>query len=98
MGKSDQALKWYSQSLRIAETKSVNFIRLQALENIEIIIRHKRLYELQNIVPELRHKKNKKMMKAPQLWSRRNMIYKYLSHHYIMQRSVVFIVDPDLSS
>ena len=39
MRKTELALKYYSESLNIAETKSVNFIRLQALESIEMIIR-----------------------------------------------------------
>ena len=31
-------------------------------------------------------------------YASKNAVYKYLSHHYVLKRSVVFIVDSDFSS
>ena len=38
------------------------------------------------------------MLKPPAIWKTRNMIYKFLSHHYILRKSVIFIVDTKFSS
>ena len=34
----------------------------------------------------------------PKTWSECKSIYKYLSHHYILRRSVIFIVDSQYDS
>ena len=31
-------------------------------------------------------------------WKKRNMVYDMLSHHYILRKSIVFIVDTEYSS
>ena len=36
-------------------------------------------------------------LKMSKFLSRNPMIYRYLSHHYILRRSVVFIVDTEFS-
>jgi len=97
--KTKEALKWYTESLKIAQPNSINFMRLQALENIEMIIRNNRKIEKKSRhVPTLRSRCDRKMLKPPALWKTRNMVYKHLSHHYIMQKSVIFIVDTFFTS
>ena len=44
-GKCKEALKWYTDSLYVAETVSINFMRLQTLENIEQIISEETIKE-----------------------------------------------------
>ena len=95
VNKTSLALKYYSESLRVADTESVNFIRLQALENIELIIRE----NCKDVgrKDKLSHRSSENTGRNPSKWRKRTTIYKYLSHHYITKRSVIFIVDPAFS-
>ena len=64
-----------------------------ALENIEMILAS----------DAYTYTKGGGMKRARQATARakereKSMVYKYLSHHYVLRRSVVFIVDTEFSS
>ena len=75
--------------MAIQQNYSVNVWRLQALENIEMILSQaENSNQINNVVrPSLKRKKT----------TRNRTIYKFLGHHYIQRRSVVFIVDNEYS-
>jgi len=84
------ALHMYAQSLRRGGRNSANLLRLVTLEAIELIIKEK---------AELETKANKQRQGfGSQTWSRCTQVYKFLSHHYILRRSVVFIFDSQFDS
>lgn len=106
-GQANEALDFYSQSLTFGGQYSQNQIRLKALEAIELIIRenvenekNKRKRGLQMrtlaILKGTRH--TVPLERKDNFWSKCTSIYKYLSHHYILRRSVVFIVDTQFDS
>ena len=98
-----KALSWYTYSLKTAEVEqvftkdktmkshkqvSVNYWRLMALENIEMILADKSANK------NRRGTKQGSKVKVAE----KPMIYQFLSHHYVLRRSVVFIVDTEFSS
>ena len=110
-GNIKQGMKWYTHSLYVAEGKSVNYWRLQALENIEQIIAERkregeREAQKSNKVGKGQVGKNhgsgqivSKPSGAEKFdWKDKNAIYDMLSHHYVLRKSVVFIVDTEYSS
>lgn len=90
----------YSSALTAGGRVSNNRVRLAALEAIELVIREK--VELERLLKEdLNKKKRKTVPKAAMEivgWDMCKSIYKFLSHHYIIRRSVVFIVDTEYDS
>ena len=91
----------YSSALTVGGRVSNNRVRLAALEGIELVIREK--VELERLQKESlkRTKRNKSLPKAGMEivgWDMCKSIYKFLSHHYILRRSVVFIVDTEYDS
>ena len=84
VNKFGDALRAYSASLRIGETFSVSAIRLEALECIEMIIRDRRQAERAKKALTLRGRFDKSETGQPQIWRTKNMIYKCLSHHYVL--------------
>ena len=103
--KYKEALHWYTESLKqgcdktritselnkLVQSHSVNFWRLQALENIEMILTESEAIRANTkLLARRTTKKTKKKTKN-------KMIYKYLSHHYVLRRSVVFIVDTEFT-
>lgn len=91
-GQIYEALIHYSQSLTMGGAQSQNKMRLRALQAIELIIREK--VELEDI----RRQQKSLNLVEPRVWSKCSSIYKWLSHHYIRRRSVVFIVDSQFDS
>ena len=77
-------MRFYSDSLRVGEAHSVSAFRLEALENIEMIIRDRRHAERAKKAPSLRGRFDKRELGQPQIWKTKNMIYKCLSHHYVL--------------
>ena len=74
-------------------------MRLKALEAIELIIREK--VELEDHQQEQDKKLLRlgfKIQHQDSVWRKCTSIYKWLSHHYIRRRSVVFIVDSQFDS
>lgn len=74
---------------------SVNFSRLMALENIEMI-----MAEL-NAAKGLGGRQLAKKVSTQEKDKREKAmvtIHKYLSHHYVLRRSVVFVVDTEFES
>ena len=75
-------------------------MRLAALEAIELVIREK--VELERLLKEDLNKKKRKTVPKVAMdivgWDMCKSIYKFLSHHYIIRRSVVFIVDTEYDS
>ena len=70
-------------------------MRLNALEAIELIIKEK--VDVENhLKKEARYAPIKQTV--PTVWGKCKSIYKWLSHHYIQRRSVVFIVDSQFDS
>ena len=65
-------------------------MRLNALEAIELIIKEK------SHPRRIRNELNKSFSEIG--WRQCTSIYKYLSHHYILKKSVVFIVDSQFDS
>lgn len=84
VNKFDDALRFYSDSLKVGETFSVSALRLEALENIEMIIRDRRQAEKAKKAHSLRSRFDKRELGQPQVWRTKNMIYKCLSHHYVL--------------
>ena len=83
------------RKILVSKFNSVNFWRLMALENIEMIITSDAY--LSGKGP------GRALTRTRQATARgkgreKTMIYKYLSHHYVLRRSVVFIVDTEFSS
>ena len=94
----DEAVVHYSSALTAGGRISNNRVRLAALEAIELVIREK--VDLEKKSKELlrRTKRNSVMKDDSVGWDMCKSIYKYLSHHYILRRSVVFIVDTEYDS
>ena len=70
-------------------------MRLDALEAIELIIKEKiEVERFLNKEARSAHKRDE----VSTLWGKCKSIYKWLSHHYIRRRSVVFIVDSQFDS
>jgi len=99
-GNIPEAMKWYTHSLHVTTDKhSVNFLRLQALENIEQIISEKK--EEEKLLPKSNSGLSGRIKAQDEkmiVWKSKNVIYDILSHHYIHKKSVVFIVDTEFSS
>ena len=92
---------WYTDSLYAAGGISNNYWRLQALENLELIIGEKRREEKERSKSVIKGKSGR--ITAPPAistlkWKRKTKIYDMLSHHYILRKSIVFIVDTEYSS
>lgn len=68
-------------------------MRLNALEAIELIIKEKSNLEIKTAS---RRGLNRSFAEIG--WRQCRSIYKYLSHHYILKKSVVFIVDSQFDS
>lgn len=92
-----EALKWYTHSLEVTERHSINFLRLQALENIEQIIAEKKSEEANRQYLKKLSSSDVKLSQSSH-WNKKTAIYDMLSHHYILRKSVVFIVDTEFSS
>ena len=90
--KVDRAMVCYSDSLKFGGAKSFKKLRLDALEGIEQIITEKRkLNNQQQIKVSLAARNTYRALS----WNNCQSIYKHLSHHYIKQRSIIFIADSD---
>ena len=96
----DEAVVHYSSALTAGGRISNNRVRLAALEAIELVIREK--VELERLLKEDLNKKKRKTVPKVAMeivgWDMCKSIYKFLSHHYIIRRSVVFIVDTEYDS
>ena len=91
----------YSSALTVGGRVSNNRVRLAALEGIELVISEKVELERRQKEGLKRTKRNKSLPKAAMEivgWDMCKSIYKFLSHHYILRRSVVFIVDTEYDS
>ena len=65
---------------------------MQALENIEML-----LTEREALTANTKMFARRTTKKLAKKKTKNKMIYKYLSHHYVLRRSVVFIVDTEFT-
>ena len=94
----NEALINYTNALCEGGHYSVNQMRLNSLEAIDLIIREKTTIERRHLGRA--SARDSVRARAPEVvgWRKLNSIHKYLSHHYIVRRSVVFIVDSQYDS
>lgn len=101
-GHVNEAIGQYASALAMSGRHSNNRVRLMALESTELIIKEK--IELERYQTEKENKKRgfargKHVALSDTIaWNQCKSIYKFLSHHYILRRSVVFIVDTQFDS
>lgn len=97
----DKALVCYTASLEKGGSHSNNMMRLECLESIELIIKQKAEMERKKIARMNTRQRNSVRSKQTLEvvgWRSCKAIYRFLSHHYIQRRSVVFIVDTEYDS
>ena len=93
----------YSQSLIQGGVWSNNRMRLRALECIELIIREKTDLERKNTHMNMYGRKSANRHSSSYYtetvgWRHCKSIYKWLSHYYILRKSIVLIVDTSYDS
>ena len=70
-------------------------MRLNSLELIALIIKEKVDLEQHQMKIDERMSRNGQLLhfREPKVWGNCRSIEKWLSHHYVLRKSVVFIVD-----
>ena len=93
-----EAVLCYTAALEVGNHSS-NLMRLQCLEAIELVIKEKAQLEKRQIeTVKISSIRQQRLSSDLAGWNQCRQIYQHLSHHYILRRSVVFVVDTEFDS